>query len=313
VLYSFCSQTGCTDGSEPYAGVIVDSAGNLYGTTVQGGADGQGTVFKLAPDGTETVLHSFCAQQYCADGEWPYAGLIADSSGNLYGTTLPGGAADDGAVFKIAKKGKETVLHSFAVADGYRPYAGLIADAQGNLYGTTTEGGAADYGTVFELATNGTETVLYSFCGQSHCADGSGPEAGLIMDSSGNLYGTTYEGGGYGDGTIFKLAPNAMETVLYSFCTSMPCRDSKLPYAALIMDKSGNLYGTTTGIPRDHGTVVKLAPDGTATVLHAFTGTLGSDGAEPYASLTEDAQGNLYGTTEEGGTHDYGTVFKVTP
>jgi uncharacterized repeat protein (TIGR03803 family) len=231
-LYSFCPVAGCKDGDAPYqAGVIQDAVGNLYGATEDGGANGDGTVFKLAPPATssgtwtETVLYSFCAVKSCTDGEEPQAGLIRDAAGNLYGTTKDGGVIGDGAVFKLAPPAlpggqwTETVLHSFCILDGCKdgeyPEAGLVQDAAGNLYGTTENGGANDDGVAFKLAPPAvpgnpwTETVLYSFCADTNCVDGESPYGGaLILDAAGNLYGTV-DGGVYDEGAVFKLAPPA--------------------------------------------------------------------------------------------------------
>jgi uncharacterized repeat protein (TIGR03803 family) len=315
VLYSFAQPE--RNGAEPSAGVIADKAGNFYGTTLEGGGtQGCGTVFKLAPDGTETVLHAFC--DGAGDGRSPRAGLIADKAGNLYGTTMNGGGKSLGAVFRLAPDRTETLLYSFVgVSDGSYPEAGLILDKGGNLYGTTRGGGTAGVGTVFRLAPDGTETVLYSFRGGS---DGASPVAGLLADEAGNLFGTTMTGGGagcyenQGCGTVFRLATDGAETVLYSFQSGS---DGAFPLAGLISDSAGNLYGTTTGCcGESKGTVFKLAPDGTETVLHAFTG--GKDGAYPRSSLIAKA-GNLFGTTYAGGNMSClggggggcGTVFKL--
>ncbi|HTV34519.1 MAG TPA: choice-of-anchor tandem repeat GloVer-containing protein, partial [Methylocella sp.] len=222
-----------------------------------------GTVFKLAPDGTETVLHAFKGSP--SDGSNPSAGLIFDSSGNLYGTTHIGGVAELGTVFKLAPDGTETVLHSFeGPGDGIYPVAGLIFDSSSNLYGTTVNGGATlAAGAVFKLAPDGTETVLHSFRGHG---DGANPFAGLIADSQGNLYGTTPSGGssncGAGCGTVFKLAPDGTSyKVLYTFAGGS---DGFYPYAGLIADSQGNLYGTTTGggANDSNGTVFKLTGTG---------------------------------------------------
>jgi uncharacterized repeat protein (TIGR03803 family) len=200
VLYSF---TGGTDGANPEAGLIADSSGNLYGTTTSGGASGFGTVFMLSPAGTESVLYSFTGG---TDGGFPTAGLIADSQGNLYGTTSGGGAMPGGdgygVVFALSPSGTETVLHTFNFNDGSRPYGGLIADTKMNLYGTTAFGGTSRAGNVFKLPQAGQMTVLHSFAG----SDGANPVAGLIADSKGNLYGTTEQGGAApGGGAVFKL------------------------------------------------------------------------------------------------------------
>jgi uncharacterized repeat protein (TIGR03803 family) len=343
-LYTFCAKANCSDGAASLGGLLMDSSGNVYGTTEQGGntgcGAGCGTVFKVAPDGTETVLYSFCSQANCADGAEPEAGLIMDGAGNLYGTTLAGGNSGCslttntcGTVFKLAPDGTETTLYSFCsqagCADGANPHAGLVMDGAGNLYGTTEVGGANQgcvqvgasngCGTVFEVTSGGTESVLYSFCSQASCADGSYPTGGLILDSSGNLYSTTSTGGTAtfcqgGCGTVFEIAPGGTETVLYSFCSSGDCSGGAEPNSGVIMDSAGNLYGTAN----DHASVAyKLAPDGTETVLHTFTG--GSDGIGTSTGLMMDGSGNLYGTTEFGGNTSCrkqvgcGTVYKLAP
>ena len=201
LLYSFGATA--SDGWAPLTSLIMDSAGNLYGTTTSGGANDHGTVFKIGAAGTESVLYSFGAT--ASDGQQPYAGLLADSAGNLYGTTYIGGANNRGTVFKISAAGTESLLYSFGAtaSDGVGPYADLITDSAGNLYGTTEQGGANDKGTVFKISAAGTESVLYSFGATG--TDGATPYASLIVDSAGNLYGTTYGGGANGNGTVFKI------------------------------------------------------------------------------------------------------------
>ena len=244
-MHSF---TGGADGSDPYAGLIRDSAGNLYGTTLLGGASGAGVVFKVDTTGTETVLHSFSGG---TDGGAPQAGLIRGSAGDLYGTTVQDGASGAGVVFKLDAIG-ETVLYSFTGgADGSNPFGSLVRDSAGNLYGTTESGGASGAGVVFKLDTTGTETVLYSFTGD---ADGGYPYAGLIRDSAGNLYGTTSSGGASGQGVVFELDTTGTETVLYSFTTGA---DGAFPYAGLIRNSAGNLYGTAT---YGYGVVFRIQP-----------------------------------------------------
>jgi uncharacterized repeat protein (TIGR03803 family) len=250
VLYSF---NGGTDGAQPHAGLVRDAAGNLYGTTIRGGGGSNlGTVFKLDTTGAETVLYSFTG---FPDGAKPRAGLVLDAAGNLYGTTYHGGASDLGTVFRLDTTGAETVLHSFSGRDGQNPYAGLVRDAAGNFYGTTQNGGG-DFaaGTVFKLDTTGKETVLHSFTGGS---DGANPYAGLIRDAAGNFYATTFTGGAYGFGTVFKLDATGNETVLYSFTGGADGGHSR---AGLIRDAAGNLYGTTgLGGAFSLGTVFKLS------------------------------------------------------
>jgi uncharacterized repeat protein (TIGR03803 family) len=304
VLYSFAG--GSRDGASPAAGLTQGSDGNFYGTTNAGGAGGFGTVFKITPSGTETVLHSFTAN---SDGAEPEASLIQGSDGTFYGTTDIGGTSGDGTVFSITSAGTETVLHPFAgsSSDGSRPTAGLIQGSDGNFYGTTDAGGVNADGTVFRITPSGTETVLYSFAGGS--SDGSHPEGGLIQGSDGNFYGTTDAGGANGDGTVFKITPSGTETLLYSFAGGNS--DGSNPTAGLIQGSDGNLYGTTfLGGANGHGTVFKITLSGTETVLHSFAGGF-SDGESPEAGLTQGSDGNLYGTTLDGGLSGVGTVFKV--
>jgi uncharacterized repeat protein (TIGR03803 family) len=351
VLYSFCAQTNCADGLYPYAGVVFDQEGNLYGTTRSGGTYnnncgyGCGVVFKLTPKGKETVLYSFCAQGNCADGAEPFAGLVSDQKGNLYGTTAVGGAYDGcesgigcGVIFKLTPEGKYKVLYSFCAqsgcADGANPQAGLVLGQKGNLYGTTSGGGVYNNnyycpygqgcGVAFKLSPKGKETVLYTFCGQTNCADGGDPVAGLVFDQNGNLYGTTEVGGasfcsfgqGYGCGVVFKLTPKGKETVLYTFCKEHDCADGAAPVASVVLDQKGNVYGTTRGggEPRGGGVVFKLTPEGRETVLYSFCWQNNCvDGTNPSAGVVFDQKGNLYGTTFYGGEHYSGTVFKLTP
>ena len=340
VLYTFCAQANCADGANPYAGLIFDQKGNLYGTTEYGGASsyggtfsgcndgGCGVIFKLTPEGKETVLYSFCAQTNCTDGATPLAGLVFDQKGNLYGTTEYGGAHGAGVVFKLTPKGKEMVLYSFCghnnCTDGYYPAAALVSDPKGNLYGTTQLGGAYGGGAAFRLTPNRKEIVLYSFCAQANCADGEDPVAGLIFDQKGNAYGTAQRGV-YGGGVVFKLAPDGKDTVLYSFCAQYNCPDGELPLAGLVFDQKGNLYGTTQygGAPDCNypyggcGVVFKLTPEGKEAVLYTFCAQSCTDGAFPIAGLIFDQKGNLFGTTQSGGVYASsqggGVLFKLTP
>jgi uncharacterized repeat protein (TIGR03803 family) len=286
VLVSFCGQPDCPDGAEPEAGLLADAAGDLFGTTYYGGATGGlGTVFEIAKTasgyaGRPTLRYSFCSQPYCTDGLNPVAGLVADGLGNLFGTTAGGGpfSFGFGTAFEIAKTATgyasaPTVLYNFCAqpncTDGAQPVAGLLADAAGNLFGTTYLGGAKNAGTVFEIAKTATgyasaPTVLVSFCAQPNCTDGRFPEAGLIADAAGNLFGTTARGGATGDGMVFKVAKTATgyasaPTVLVSFLG----REAKFPVAGLIADAAGNLFGTTReGGPKNDGTVFELRGSG---------------------------------------------------
>jgi uncharacterized repeat protein (TIGR03803 family) len=326
LLYTF---PGAESGANPGAGLTRDVNGNLYGTTENGGGYNHGMAFKLSTTGVESWLHQFKGAP--SDGAQVVASLVPDTKGNLYGTSAWGGGGacfqpevGCGTVFELsllAGRWTETVLYSFTgVADGDDPQAGLIQDAAGNFYGTTRLGGTTNTckmgfgcGTVFELtlsAGHWTKTVLYSFTNQT--GDGVEPQAGLIRDNSGNLYGTTELGGANYDGTVFELTPSGgrwTETVLYHFGGA----DGKFPMAGVVRDTAGNLYGTTTngGNPICNcGVVFQLDTTGKQTVLHTFSG--GADGAYPGA-LVIGSHGYLYGTTTNGGdlTCNCGTIFKV--
>jgi uncharacterized repeat protein (TIGR03803 family) len=290
---------------------VRDSAGNIYGTTTYGGANGMGTLFRLSAKG-KTILHSFSGK----DGAHP-TNLIRDVSGNLYGTTIDGGdlscqgGMGCGTVFRFDTEGKLRVVHSFSesTTDGGAP-TGLTMDGKGNLYGTTEYGGPANVGTVFRISSTGRETVLYSFTGSNTSTDGAIP-TGVILDATGNLYGTTVSGGLGNAGTVFKVDTYGRETVLYRFTGGNGSTDGKNPMAGLVMDSAANLYGTTDiGGTANTGTIFKIDPSGKETVLHSFAGS--TDGSYPQAALALDGAGNLYGGTSLGGTYGLGTVFKYS-
>jgi len=317
------------DGTSPQSSLVIDRKGNLYGTTYEGGSGKAchdhscGVVFKVLPDRTEKILYSF---QGGNDGGQPASGLFVAGSGDFYGVTTGGGGTGCkrtkgcGTVYMLAPRGLETVVYRFQPGiDGTPPLGNLIMDEKGNLYGTTEFGGGGNCGgklgcgTVFKVAPDGTETVLHAFTG----ADGAFPTGGVVLDSAGNLYGTTNEGGshcGGGCGVIFKLAPNSSETLLYSFCAQASCADGSNPASGLVVDGSGNYYGTTSygGDPACDsgcGIVYKITPGGAQTVLHSFAS---SDGAYPTAGLILGESGTLFGTTAAGGSHQAGVIFGVT-
>jgi uncharacterized repeat protein (TIGR03803 family) len=324
VLHNF---TGGGDGGNPYAGLTVDRAGNLYGTTVGGGnRDNDGVVFKMTHTGaiwTLTPLYTFTGGN---DGGSPFAGVVFGPNGSLYGTTYYGGAHGDGTAFNLRPpvhacsnvlcSWTETVLHSFqGGTDGANPNLGsVIFDQAGNIYGTTAYGDPAGDGTVYQLTPSGsgwTETVIYAFSG----SDGQWPLSGLTLDAAGDLYGTTYQGGTYpcngsGCGTVFELTYSVgsgwAESFLYSFANGADGLD---PYPGLIFDASGNLYGATTG---SSGTVFKLTPSGgTWTYSLVYSLSDGGGWCGPRGNLVMDGAGNLYGTTYCDVPN--GTVFKLTP
>jgi uncharacterized repeat protein (TIGR03803 family) len=316
ILHNFSNGA---DGGYPAASLIMDGNGNLYGTTEHDGDDrcssgGCGLVFELAPAGNETVLHGFTGEP---DGAFPAAALLRDGAGNLYGTTMRGGAFGYGTVFKLDSAGNESVLYSFTGgADGGNPVAALVQDTAGNLYGTASFGGlVADKcgvgcGVVFKLEPSGRQTVLYSFSGVE---GGFWPRSTLIRDEAGNLYGTTLAGGVRtglcrsvqgGCGVVFKLDTSGLETVLHVFDGT----DGAGPNG-LIQNSDGNFYGTTEFLGRNaYGTVFELNAAGVLTTLHAF----GLDDADnPQAPLLP-YRGALYGTTADGGLNRVGAVFKIT-
>jgi uncharacterized repeat protein (TIGR03803 family) len=299
-LYTF---TGGADGGWPAGNLIADRNGNLYGTTSVGGPNGAGTVFKLAPDGTETVLHNFTG---AADGDLPMSGLLMDSEGNLYGVTEIGGTNGAGNVFKMTPGGVVTSIYNFgsSASDGGNPICQLIWGLHHELLGTTENGGTLHYGTVFAVTLAGKETILHNSTGD----DGRYPRDGLVKDSAGNLYGTTFNSGSGSAGTVFKIDAKGAFTVLYNLSNA----SGFFPFGPLTLDAGGNLYGTTTaGGAHSNGTVFKLTPGGALTVLHSFTGK--TDGSSPEAPLFLNKRGDLLSTTAFGGTGDNGTVFSIAP
>jgi hypothetical protein len=352
VLYSFCGNGGsCPDGFNPTGNVVVGSAGDVYGTTKQGGISSQGggcagVIYRLTPSpsgGTsaQTQLYSFCDQSL---GAAPNAGLLMDSAGNLYGTASQGGGGANsphsaGVVFELSPNQAKTawtytVLYNFcntvAVScnDGSNPASNLIMDAAGNLYGTAG-GGSTNAGVVFELTPNAsrtawTETVLHTFCtggSPGSCADGSGPNGAVLMDASGNLYGAASTGGANLVGAIFELIPSQTrtswtESILYNF--SLKNNDGNMPNGGLVMDAQGNLYGTTgLGGSTNNGIAFSLTPNQAKTVwteniIHNFGS--GTDGGLPNGAMILDPSGNLLGTATAGGqAGDAGAVFELTP
>ena len=305
-VYSFCSQTNCTDGSGPYAGLVEGSDGDFYGTTYSGGTSGVfGTVFKITPAGALTTLHSFDL----SDGAGPDSGLVQAANGDFYGTTTGGPDSNNGTVFKITSAGSLTTLHIFDGTDGSGPVGNLVQAADGNLYGTTPYGGVG-YGTIFKISLSGTLTTLHSFT----LTDGSYPYGGLVQGSDGSFYGATYGGGdtsncfGNGCGTVFKITPGGTLTTLHVFEST----EGANPVAGLIQATDGNFYGTTYagGNAGDWGTVFKVTPSGAVSTLHSFDG---NDGGQPYGPVAQATNGNLYGTATNGlGTASQGTIFVIS-
>ncbi|MGA2370950.1 MAG: choice-of-anchor tandem repeat GloVer-containing protein [Candidatus Korobacteraceae bacterium] len=321
VIHDF---TGGGDGAGPEAGLIMDRAGNLYGTASGGGTGGNGTVFKLAHKGSGWLLNTLYSFAGGNDGAFPTASVTIGPNGSLYGTTANGGPGN-GIVFNVKPSPAacktalcpwtETVLYGFSGgSDGGVPFSPVVFDQAGNLYGTTYVGGSNNSGTVYKLVPSGgnwTESVLHNFTGGN---DGSDPEAGVTFDNAGNLYGTTYYGGSGIYGTVFQLTPSGSawtENILYNFQGEGPV--GCCPSAGVIFDSAGNLYGAASvGGSRVGGSVFEMQPSGgnwVLTVLYSFQG----NGTGPVSDLVMDAAGNLYGTLNTDGAYLYGSVFKLTP
>ena len=327
VLNQLASFNGA-DGDGPAAPVIQATDGNFYGTTTCGGTNqgGCGTVYKVTPSGTLTSLHTFCSQPHCADGDLPAAPLVQASDGNFYGTTSAGGnyagscTIGCGTVFRITPNGTLTTLHTFNGADGANPYAGLTQGRDGYLYGTTN-GLQVDQGTFFRISLSGQFSSLGTLYSGSQ----------LVQGSDGNFYGTTADGGSSssdcqpdGCGTVFKITPSGTLTTLYEFCTQSNCPDGWLPQAGLVLAGDGSFYGTTSiggrGAyqgQRRAGTIFKITPTGAFTTLYSFCSQPNcTDGGYSAGVLMQASDGNLYGTTQEGGTgkgtDGAGTIFRIT-
>jgi uncharacterized repeat protein (TIGR03803 family) len=305
-LYSF--KNNGTDPSASFAPLIIDAAGNLYGTSSNGGDFGLGTVFKVTKNGALSVLHSF--QGSPNDGEFPETGLARDSAGNLYGTTYPGGTAGCGVVFKLTPAGQENILHNFTCgADGDTP-GKLVRDSAGNLFGTAQDG-VNSSGLVFKIDASNAFSVFYSFCSLPGCADGGDPND-LIMDKSGNLYGTNVSGGLCVCGTVYKITPAGVLSVLYSFVGGPT--DGQEPGSSVTRDAAGNLYGTTFfGGTHDEGTLyVVPQAGGTDTILYNFCSVPRcKDGKLPIGRVQLDQTGNVYGITQQSAQNAGSVVWEV--
>jgi uncharacterized repeat protein (TIGR03803 family) len=302
-LYSFCAQTNCADGDNPWAGLVLGPDGSFYGTTYFAGASYAGTIFKITPKETFTSMDSFDS----SDGADPLAGLILATDGNFYGTTSAGGANSSGTVFRVTPTGTLTTIYSFCAeancADGANPTGNLVQASDGNFYGTT-------FGTVFKITPAGVLTTLHTFCTEKNCPDGDRATGGLVQAADGDFYGTTFAGGFSDHGTIFKIDPGGTLTTLHRFCVQSSCSDGYGPEAGLVQATDGNFYGTTSeGGAYGVGTVFRMTSGGSLTTLHPFDGT---DGSYPAASVVQGTNGAFYGTTYLGGANGAGTVFSLS-
>jgi len=320
------------DGFESSA-LVQAGNGTLYGAAVYGGAYKAGTVFTVTPAGSLAPLYSFCSQSGCADGSTPQSAVLAGLDGNFYGTTTAGGAncvsqGGCGTAFKITPGGALSTLYNFCsqtnCADGFLTWSALVQGTDGAFYGTAAWGGVggcfgSGCGTIFKITPAGQYSVMYRFCAQlGGCLDGGNPVGGLVEGLDGNFYGTTWEGGANGGGTVFKMTPAGTLTTLYSFCSQTNCADGSSPETALIQGTDGNIYGTTSqggGMGGNAGTLFKVTTSGALSTLYSFCSQQDcEDGAGPSA-LIQDTNGTFYGTTGFGGSTDCpsgcGTVFSL--
>jgi len=320
-IYSFCSLPNCADGAGPWGNLIQSADGDFYGTTMGGGANFDGTVFKLTAGGKLSTLYSFGSLANCADGIYPTAGLVQATNGSLYGTTQYGGTNGGctwygyGTVFEFTPKGKLITLYSFCsesyCSDGSWPNTTLVQATDNNLYGTTSWGGGefSDAGTIFRVTLSGRFTTVHRMRAKT---DGATPNS-LIEATDGNLYGTTQAGvtNFTEGGTAFRLSPDGEFAVLENFCLGF-CISN--PWAGLVQASDGNFYGTTVnGSDLDNGAIFHLTPSGELTTLYSFC-SANCYGSFPNAPLTQGTNGTLYGTTrlstgDEGG---YGTLFSLS-
>ncbi len=311
-LVEFTGNGGDNKGGSPVASLVQGGDGNFYGTTEGGGASNDGTVFKMTPGGVLTTLVEFTYSGSTA-------ALVKGADGNFYGTTGRGGAGNYGTVFKMTPGGVLTTLVEFTsngVSNkGSFPHGALVLGGDGNFYGTTAQGGGVnDSGTVFKMTPGGALTTLVQFTDNGANNKGSHPRAGLIQGGDGNFYGTTQYGGATGWGTVFKMTPGGVLTTLAEFTDNEPSNQGSVPCASLVQGSDGNFYGTThNGGANDGGTVFKMNPGGALTTLVQFSVRRVSHiGSSPQAGLVQGSDGNLYGTSYEGGAGNYGTVFKMT-
>jgi uncharacterized repeat protein (TIGR03803 family) len=308
----------------PYANVVQGLDGNLYGTTAYGGTNGQGTVYRLTPEGKFSTIYSFCSLADCADGAAPNAPVVLGTDGNFYGTTLGGGTGTVycgegcGTIFKLTPKGVLTTLHNFCTVspcdDGSQPDSGLVQGGGGDFYGVTPSyGGSYLQGTVYKITPSGTFTALYAFCQQNDCTDGEMPRAPLIQGTNGMFYGTTEEGGANGYGEIFEIGSTpGTPTILHSFDKT----DGQAAFSRLLQASNGNFYGMTQSGGTNTcalgylcGTLYELTPSRMFSTLFDFDST---DGSNPVGGFVQAGDGNLYGAAGSGGSNDGGTIFKMT-
>lgn len=325
ILHNFGDGSVANDGSNPTTGLIQVPEGNLYGTTAGGGSGPGGTAFEMTPSGQITILHSFDDGSVVDDGVNPGPLTLASDSA-FYGTTSEGGSDERGTVFHMTPAGQVTILHSFddgsVVDDGVMPEGTLVDESNGTLLGLTWLGGSADSGTIYEVSGGGTVTILHSFGDGTVANDGLQPSSGLVKGPDGDYYGETEYGGSTvtssgenGFGTLFETTPSGHITIVHNFGDGSVANDGEYPIGGLVVGNDGNFYGTTfDGGSAGVGAVFEMSPSGQVTILHSFAdGSVSDDGMRPRSTLVLGTDGNLYGTTSEGGSASQGTVFEITP
>jgi uncharacterized repeat protein (TIGR03803 family) len=332
-IYNFCAQSGCADGQNPEGDLVQGTDGDFYGVTINGGAAGYGTAFKITSSGALTTLYNFCSRAECQDGAEPNGGLVLGSDGNFYGTTEGSSLrVRGGTIFKLNPNGLLETLYNFCLEGSCIQSlfpSGLIQGRDGNFYGTTQYGGDGAFctvtggcGQVFKISPQGDFTTLHAFCSESNCSDGLYPYAALVQASDGNFYGTTGQGGDSpvcgipgGCGTIFRITSDGVLTTLHSFCSLEYCADGLSPQGSLIQATDGDLYGTSRqgGGELLDGTVFKITTQGKLTLLYRFDcPRVPCSGLYPYVGLVQDTDGTFYGVTNQGGIIGYGVVYDIS-
>ena len=304
----------CLNAQFPIAGLVQGTGGSFYGTASEGGGNSNaGAIFQVTASGSLNTLYAFTG---AGDGGDPHGTLVQGANGDFYGTTESGGGNSDGTVFRVTPAGSLTTLYSFAgTPDGANPFAGLVTGTDGDFYGTTETSGAGGAGTLFRITPGGSLTTLHAFTGGD---DGGHPQDTLVSATDGSFYGTAEAGGAGGTGTVFQLTSSGSLATLHAFTALAggTNADGASPFAGVVLANDGNLYGTTeAGGAGGTGTVYQLTTSGSLTTLYSFSTLVGgtnADGANPYGGLIQASDGNLYGTTETGGTHGMGTVYQIT-
>ncbi|HEY0256987.1 MAG TPA: choice-of-anchor tandem repeat GloVer-containing protein, partial [Candidatus Methylacidiphilales bacterium] len=315
ILHSFKDGSTPSDGFVPNGTLVQDSDGNFYGTT-QFDPGNYGVLYRITPQGAESVVHHFGDGTISYDGKYPLSGAIKAADGNLYGSTSNGGNTLNGAVYKMTPQGIVSTMYSVTAGHlGTQLASPVVQGTDGNFYGTAQFGSSVGDGALFKLTPQGVATLLHSFGDGSVAYDGAYPVNAMIQGPDGNFYGTTPSGGSAGLGTLYRVTPQGVMTILHHFGDGSVTNDGASPQSALLAGSDGNLYGTTdAGGSAQKGTLFTFSPQQGVTILHSFgDGSVANDGTAPQAALIQLSDGNYYGTTSAGGSAGYGTIFSITP